>query len=167
MKIVRGSAADIAKLEPLWVAVHHAHRAAMPDLAPYVDDATTWDEHRPLYDEILAKPDSVLLLAHDDDGALVGYALAHTVPVGETWIADTWVTGDRIAELETIAVADTHRGQGIGTALLDEIDAEIATLGVHDMIIGALAGNAAALRLYERRGFRPTWLYLSRFAGRE
>jgi hypothetical protein len=29
-----------------------------------------------------------------------------------------------------------------------------------------LPGNAGAIRLYERRGFRPTWLYLSRFAGR-
>ena len=44
MRIVRGSAADIAKLEPLWVEVHHAHRAAMAELAPYVDDATTWAE---------------------------------------------------------------------------------------------------------------------------
>jgi ribosomal protein S18 acetylase RimI-like enzyme len=30
-----------------------------------------------------------------------------------------------------------------------------------------LAGNEDALRLYRRRGFRPTWLYLSRFAGRD
>jgi ribosomal protein S18 acetylase RimI-like enzyme len=29
-----------------------------------------------------------------------------------------------------------------------------------------LPGNAAAIRLYERRGYRPTWLYLSRFDGR-
>ena len=31
---------------------------------------------------------------------------------------------------------------------------------------GVLPGNEGARRLYERRGFRPTWLYLSRFAGR-
>ena len=35
------------------------------------------------------------------------------------------------------------------------------------MILGALAGNTDAIRLYERRGYRPTWLYLSKFAGRE
>jgi hypothetical protein len=34
------------------------------------------------------------------------------------------------------------------------------------MILGALAGNADAIRLYERRGYRPTWLYLSKFDGR-
>jgi ribosomal protein S18 acetylase RimI-like enzyme len=37
---------------------------------------------------------------------------------------------------------------------------------VHDLILGALAGNDAAIRLYERLGFRPTWLYLSRWSGR-
>jgi ribosomal protein S18 acetylase RimI-like enzyme len=33
-------------------------------------------------------------------------------------------------------------------------------------VLGVLPGNVDAIRLYERRGFRPTWLYLSRFAGR-
>lgn len=47
---------------------------------------------------------------------------------------------------------------------MDAVDREFEALGVADVIIGALAGNADALRLYERRGFRPTWLYLSRFA---
>ena len=40
-------------------------------------------------------------------------------------------------------------------------------LGVVDQVIGVLPGNVDAIRLYERRGFRPTWLYLSRFAGRD
>ncbi len=32
--------------------------------------------------------------------------------------------------------------------------------------LGALPGNTAAIRLYQRHGFHPTWSYLSRFAGR-
>ena len=31
---------------------------------------------------------------------------------------------------------------------------------------GVLADNSDALRFYERLGYRPTWLYLSRFSGR-
>ncbi len=46
------------------------------------------------------------------------------------------------------------------------VDAEFEALGTADVIIGALPGNVDAIRLYERRGFRPTWMYLSRFAGR-
>jgi hypothetical protein len=38
---------------------------------------------------------------------------------------------------------------------------------VEELILGALAGNHDAIRLYERRGYRPTWLYLSRFQGRQ
>jgi hypothetical protein len=34
------------------------------------------------------------------------------------------------------------------------------------VIVGALPGNEPAVELYRRRGFRPTWLYLSRFEGR-
>ena len=59
-----------------------------------------------------------------------------------------------------------HRGGGIGSALLDALDREFAAGGVEDVILGVLPGNTDAQRLYERRGFRPTWLYLSRFAGR-
>jgi ribosomal protein S18 acetylase RimI-like enzyme len=165
LSIVRGSVEDIDSLEPLWVGVHHAHAASMPELAPYVSDAETWAEHRPLYVELFGKPDTALFLARVD-GALVGYALLHVEEVRATFIADTWRTGDRIGELESIAVAPEHRGQGIGGALLDVVDREFDELGVADVIIGLLPGNETARRVYERRGFRTTWMYMSRFAGR-
>jgi ribosomal protein S18 acetylase RimI-like enzyme len=165
VNITRGSAADIPALEPLWVAVHHQHAASMPELAPYVTDAQTWEQQRAIYEELFAKPDTVMLLAHVD-GALVGYAVAHVMPVRETWIYDTWETRERIGELEAIGVLSGHRGKGIGSALLDEVDREFEALGVSDVILGVLPGNTDAMRLYARRGFRPTWMYMSRFAGR-
>jgi ribosomal protein S18 acetylase RimI-like enzyme len=165
LSIDRGSIEDVDSLEPLWVAVHHAHAAAMPELAPYVSDAETWARERPIYVELLAKPDTLLLLARDGD-ELVGYALAHVSPVDETWIPDTWRTGPRIGELESIGVVAQRRGEGIGSALMDAVERELAALGVDDLVLGVLPGNDGARRLYERRGFRPTWLYLSRFAGR-
>src|SRR5215204_4423405 len=72
--IRRGGPEDLDRLEPLWVSVHHRHVESMPDLAPYVDDAATWAARRALYAELLAKPDTVLLLASAGD-ALVGYGL--------------------------------------------------------------------------------------------
>jgi ribosomal protein S18 acetylase RimI-like enzyme len=164
-RVVKGSASDLRSLEPLWVAVHRAHVASMPELAPYVSDAETWAERRALYEEVLAKPDTVLLLAFDGD-ALMGYALGHVLAVQDTWIADTWRTGPRIAEVESLSVLPEYRGQGVGTALMDALERELDALGISDFIVGALAGNEDALRLYRRRGFRPTWLYLARFDGR-
>jgi ribosomal protein S18 acetylase RimI-like enzyme len=162
VEITRGSAEDIPRLEPLWVAVHHRHQAAMPELAPYVSDEVTWREHGPMYEELFRRPDTFLFLASVGD-RLIGYALGHVTPVEETWIADTWVTGKRIGELESISVLPEYRGQDIGSRLLDEVDREFDSLGVEDVVIGLLPGNEGALRLYEGRGFRPNWLYLGRF----
>ena len=58
-----GGADDLDLVEPLWVAVHHRHCESMPELAPYVDDAETWRARRKLYEELLTKPDTLLLLA--------------------------------------------------------------------------------------------------------
>ena len=59
-----------------------------------------------------------------------------------------------------------HRGRGLGTELLERLERELREQGVTDLVIGALPGNEGAVRMYERRGYRPTWLYLSRFDGR-
>ena len=164
--IRRGDAADLDLLAPLWTSVHHRHAASMPELAPYVDDATTWAERRALYAELLAKPDTVLLVA-ELDGAAIGYGLAHVLPLAETWLGDTWVTGPRIGEIESLAVLPEHRGAGLGTTLLGQLEDALRELDVRDLILGVLPGNEDAIRLYARRGYRPTWLYLSRLDGRD
>ncbi len=87
MRIRAGEPGDRDRLEPLWLAVHHQHVASMPELAPYVGDATTSVARRTLYVELLAKPGTVLLVAEDDTGAGVGYGLAHVMQRGETWVA--------------------------------------------------------------------------------
>ncbi|MBN9618700.1 MAG: hypothetical protein J0H43_03075, partial [Actinobacteria bacterium] len=65
-EFVRGSSADIDRIEPLWLLLHHHHQQLLPGLAPYVDDAHSWSARRHLYEELLAKPDTVLLLAYAD-----------------------------------------------------------------------------------------------------
>jgi ribosomal protein S18 acetylase RimI-like enzyme len=161
-----GSAADLDLVGPLWVAVHHRHAESMPELAPYVSDDETWRVRRALYEELLAKPDTLLLIAVVDEAA-VGYGLAHVLPVDETWIPDTWATGPRIGEIESLSVLPQYRGGGLGSELLRRLEQHLHERGVDDLILGALAGNHDAIRLYERRGYRPTWLYLSRFHGRK
>ena len=164
-RIRAGDAADLDAVAPLWTAVHHQHKQVMPKLAPYVSDDETWRMRRALYEALLGKPDTLLLLALLDDRA-VGYGLAHILDRDETWVADTWVTGPRIGEIESLSVVPELRGSGIGSEMLDRLEAHLHEQGVDDLILGALPDNTDAVRLYERRGFRPTWLYLSRFSDR-
>jgi ribosomal protein S18 acetylase RimI-like enzyme len=160
-----GGAVDLDLVGPLWVAVHHQHSQTMPELAPYVSDDETWRVRRVLYEELLAKTDTLLLLAFANN-AVVGYGLAHVLPVHETWIPDTWETGSRIGEIESLSVLPEYRGSGLGSELLNRLEQHLHGAGVKDLILGALPGNTDAIRLYERRGYQPTWLYLSRFEGR-
>jgi ribosomal protein S18 acetylase RimI-like enzyme len=164
-RVRTGSAADLDVVGPLWVAVHHRHAETMPQLAPYVSDDETWRVRRVLYEELLDKPDTLLLVAFVDETA-VGYGLAHIMPVDDSWIPDTWVTGPRIGEIESLSVLPQYRGSGLGSELLDRLEQHLHVAGVEDLILGALPGNIDAIRLYERRGYQPTWLYLSRLKGR-
>jgi ribosomal protein S18 acetylase RimI-like enzyme len=161
-----GDSDDLDLIEPLWVAVHHRHVESMPELAPYVDDTQTWRARRKLYEELLIQPDTLLLLALVGDQP-IGYGLTHVMASAGSWIEDTWVTGARVGEIESLSVLPGYRGSGLGSELLDRLETHLHDRGVDDVILGALAGNDHAIRLYERRGYRPTWLYLSKFAGRD
>lgn len=158
--------AELHLVEPLWVAVHHRHAESMPQLRPYVSDARTWSVRRALYEQLLAKPETLLLMAFVD-GTAVGYGLAHALAIDETWIPDTWETGPRIGEIESLSVRPRLRGSGLGSELLTRLEDHLLALGIEDVILGALPGNSDAIGFYERRGYQATWLYLSRFRGRQ
>ena len=81
---------------------------------------------------------------------------------GDSWVSDTWVTGARIGEIESLGVTVDQRGRGIGGTLLDQLIRRMADLGVDDLVLGVVPGNAAE-RLYRRAGFRLSWTYLTRF----
>jgi ribosomal protein S18 acetylase RimI-like enzyme len=165
--ITRAGAEALDRLQPLWLELHRHHQAVAGEaLRPYVDDAHSWAARRAMYAGFLAAPHGSFVLLAERAGALLAYAMVAITPVEETWVDDTWRTGPLIAEIETLSVAPEARGHGLGTALLDRIDAELEDAGIGDVVVGAFAANAGALALYERRGFRPTWNYLSRFAGR-
>jgi ribosomal protein S18 acetylase RimI-like enzyme len=163
--ITRAGAEVVDRLRPMWLGLHRHHQEVGGErLGPYVDDETSWAACRATYLRVLGH-DGFVLLA-ERDGELLGYALVGIEPVAETILDDTWRTGDRVAEIETVYVAPAARGTGVGSALLDRVDAELEAAGIADVVIGAVVTNADAIRLYERRGFRPAWLYMTRLADR-
>ncbi|WP_413452182.1 ribosomal protein S18-alanine N-acetyltransferase [Georgenia phoenicis] len=79
-------------------------------------------------------------VAAERDGVVVGYA-------GIALGAD--------AEVMTVGVAGSHRGQGIGAALLADLLEQARAARSRHVFLEVRAGNATALRLYERAGFEP------------
>jgi len=57
------------------------------------------------------------------------------------------------SDVQTLAIADEHRGQGVGGQLLDVAIASAGSAGARSMTLEVRADNEAALALYGRRGF--------------
>jgi ribosomal protein S18 acetylase RimI-like enzyme len=165
IRLVRLRADQIDTLETLWLTLHRHHQRVGADLAPYVDEAQSWQQRRKFYRDCFAEPRSFCCGAYAGD-SLVGYALVRVERASSMW-TDTWVTDATTAEIESLVVDPAFRGKGIGTRLMDAVDEELAALGITDVIVGALPGNSNVLEIYRRRGFAPTWLIMTRFAARK
>jgi ribosomal-protein-alanine N-acetyltransferase len=57
------------------------------------------------------------------------------------------------ADVQTIAVLESHRGAGIGAAMLTELLEEARRRGARDIFLEVREDNPVARRLYERFGF--------------
>ncbi len=157
VRIVEANVERIPEVEHLSRSLHEHHVSvdpAIPGIPPRSVDAW-WAIRSERYRAWLAEPDTFLLIAEDGAGASVGYALVTFHDVD-----DSHATGERFAELQSLAVAPDRRGGGLGTALLHEVYRRVRGRGVEEMVIGVLATNVAAQRLYEREGFRP-WVLLT------
>jgi len=54
----------------------------------------------------------------------------------------------------TIHIERSHRGTGVGTALLEALVAHALGQGKHQMVAAIDAGNTGSIRFHERHGFR-------------
>lgn len=93
-----------------------------------------------------------MLAAEAQDG-YVGYALVR-IRSGSDFAA-SWNASERLAELVILAVHPDWRGQGVGSALLDAVEARLRELNVQYMVISVVTTNDDAMRLYSRRGAEP------------
>ena len=68
-----------------------------------------------------------------------------------------------LLNVHDLAVSPAHRGQGVGRALLNAIEAEARRMGGCKLTLEVRSDNALAQSVYERFGFRPsqpqTWFW--------
>lgn len=104
--------------------------------------------------EIVASPATVLFVARDDQGTIVGsLTLAlFRIPTGlRAWIEDVVVDGQA-------------RGQGIGEALNRAAIAEAGRRGAVTVDLTSRPSREAANRLYQRLGFQQRTTNVYRFS---
>ena len=157
MTLAALSHGDVHRLRALCIALHQRHRDVSP-VALVADDEACWQVRSGLYERRLREGTAFGLLA-ELDGRAVGYAFCCLLDGPD----DTFPVGERYADLYSLSVAEDVRGQGIGTRLLDGVDAELERRGIPALRISVLAGNEPAQRLYERRGLQVAELVLFRF----
>ncbi len=156
ISVVHAGAERIDELEPLWRALYTHHAEVGRDVAPVRTLEDSWRRRRPLYERWLRSDGAVLLIA-ERAGHAVGYAIL-TVGAGPA----TWDLGDRVAELETLAVLGEERGAGVGHELIAEAERVARERGADALAVGLVHTNEGARRFYEREGFGPFYLEMVR-----
>lgn len=89
--------------------------------------------------ELAGVPETRYYVVADSGDEVVGYA-------------GMFFGGDQ-ADVQTLAVAADHQGNGLGGELLEELLVEAARRGCRDVLLEVRADNIAAQRLYEKKGF--------------
>lgn len=105
--------------------------------------------------EIVASPATHLLVARDDDGAILGSLtlVLFRIPTGlRAWIEDVVVDGDA-------------RGRGVGEALNRYAIDVAAERGARSVDLTSRPSREAANRLYQRLGFVPRDTNVYRYQG--
>jgi GNAT superfamily N-acetyltransferase len=87
----------------------------------------------------VAEPDSLLLVAADRQGTVVGFALSFLGRRPDPLLESLHVVGD-------------VQGRGVGTLLMRATAAEMKARGHRSMHLQVIAGNARAERFYDRLG---------------
>jgi|SRR5581483_9964820 len=106
--------------------------------------------------------DGLLPKGKDTDGMFIVMAEVEEVgPVGYAWLA---LEGPDVSSawIHDIAIDEEHRGKGYGRALLNGLEQVARERGLESIALNVFAGNDYARRLYERAGYEPTSIHMSK-----
>ena len=96
----------------------------------------------------------------DTPESLYVLALAENLPVStcRLKIVDTSDasdgSGEKIGKIERVATIPDYRSQGIGSLVIDEAEKWLKEMGAKKVLINS---RKAAVRFYEKLGYKPDW----------
>jgi ribosomal protein S18 acetylase RimI-like enzyme len=154
------------------MAIRNAHEDDLPAVGQLAGQLVrmhhTWDAQRWMmpsgveegYARFFAgqldDPDTVILVAEDSLGEVVGYAYAALEP--RSW-ADL---REACGKLHDLFVVTRARRQGIGKALTREAMARLRDLGAPRVVLTSAWQNQEAHALFRSLGFRETMIEMAR-----
>ena len=94
--------------------------------------------------DVLARPDAAVLVAEDEDGAVIGY--------GHVFGAHR-VDANPFAEIGALVVDEGRRSRGTGAALVAALEAWAAERGYRELRVRSNVVRDRAHAFYERLGF--------------
>jgi GNAT superfamily N-acetyltransferase len=106
------------------------------------------------YRRALDGPDARLYVAQDGPAGIVGMALAEIV-------VPSSFSDERAVELSSVVVRPTHRGRGVGKALVAAVGLFAAAWGVARVTLKTFAANDGAMRFWLDAGFEPRVIQLT------
>lgn len=115
-------------------------RADVPRVAALEVASFTAPWKADTFEQLLDRSGCHLLVLDDGDEGVVAYAVL-------------WCILDQ-GELANLAVADTHRGRGLGRRLLDQVMDRARETGVESLYLEVRVSNEAAIELYRSAGFK-------------
>ena len=95
---------------------------------------------------LIGSPDAEVLVAEFDSQIIgTGYARLD--------LSEPYLKHDRHSYLGFMYVVPEHRGKGLNKTIMEKLEAWSMSRGVTEMQLEVYAGNAAALRAYEKSGY--------------
>lgn len=152
-QVVELGVGEIDRVAGLFKGLVSFHRQVVERAWPVRGEEEAWAFRRRVYERWLSEGTARMLAAvpeAEPEGTAAGYAVFSIGPGGASWDF-----GERIGELETLAVAEPARGQGVGTMLIEACAERLRAEGITHWAVGVVEANTDATRLYERAGFRP------------
>ncbi|GAB76497.1 glutamate-5-semialdehyde dehydrogenase [Austwickia chelonae] len=158
-QITRAHLRDLSRVKPLWKAMLSRYVDVIGPTCPVRNPGEAWARRHEEYLNWLNDGAGVVYLATDseDSDRVVGYAALHFRVSGSAFDM-----GERFGELESLAVSEDVRGQGLGSRLLEACRLELQRREIRYWSLDTLAANENARRMYERAGFEPFMLRMIR-----
>jgi mycothiol synthase len=133
--------------EQAWLRVNARAFAAHPEQGSWTADDLRLREEEPWFD-----PDGFLLAWRgdpEDGGQLLGSHWTKVHPPGDV------LPDERVGEVYVLGIDPDAQGLGLGRTLTDLGLAHLRARGLRQVLLYVEEDNAAAVRLYEGRGFHP------------